>query len=118
MTTNKNFLKNVEIKTHIVIEQPYESEEEQLKAYILLLGPGSSGSYDEKTKIGIIRTFKPIIDKLVEAGYKDLEFCNGGDDDHMVIDHDTKTFGFFEDYPPSEEDIGRAESLQELYNKH
>ena len=46
-----------------------------------------------------------------------MNFCNGGDDDTLVVDHLRKEFGFFEDFYPTQcmlEDA-KFENLAEMF---
>jgi hypothetical protein len=65
--------------------------------------------------MGYICSFEEKCEELDKLGYKNLNFCNGGDDDWLVIDHDTKTYGFFEDYVPCQKQILKAKTLTELW---
>lgn len=75
---------------------------------------GSWGIYDKKEKKGIIGTYCPVIKKLVSDGYKDIGYCNGGDDDILVVDHQRKEYTFFEDYVPI--DLQEFETLQAAHD--
>ncbi len=75
-----------------------------------------SGHYNPVTGIHQIWTFKQDIEQLRALGYRDLEFCNGGDDDILCIDHARKEYGFFEDHLPKLTHIAKAKTLQELYH--
>lgn len=74
----------------------YKSADEHTKEYCKHIGYGASGSYDSKTKLGTISSHLEECKKLEKAGYKNLHFCNGGDDDILIVDHDRKEFGFLE----------------------
>ena len=67
-----------------------------MKEYCRHIGYGSSGSFDDKTGEGTISSHLEECKNLENIGYKNLNFCNGGDDDILVIDHDRKEFGFVE----------------------
>lgn len=74
----------------------YQSNAEYTEEYCRHIGYGSSGSFDEETGEGTIWSHLEECKNLENIGYKNLNFCNGGDDDILVIDHDTKEFGFVE----------------------
>lgn len=109
---------NVTIEPPKTVRKKWDSYADHEEEYKRLYAPGSSGHYDSKTKTGSITSYRAIIDKLEAKGYKHLSFCNGGDDDHLLVDHDAKEFGFFEDYQPSEEAIRKTKDLQTLYDNH
>lgn len=74
----------------------YKSHDFYTKEYCKHIGYGASGSFDYKTNKGTIRSHFKECKKLEKLGYKNLKFCNGGDDDILVVDHDKKEFGFVE----------------------
>lgn len=74
----------------------YQTKELYMQEYSSHIGYGASGSYDDKTKIGIIHSHLKKCKELEKNGYRNLHFCNGGDDDILIIDHDNKEFAFVE----------------------
>lgn len=74
----------------------YESNDAYTKEYCRHIGYGSSGQFDDKTGEGTICSHLEECKILENIGYKNLNFCNGGDDDILVVDHDRKEFGFVE----------------------
>ena len=109
---------DIEIVHDDVLEKTFKSHASYTKEYVTHIGYGASGQYDEKTRIGKISSHKKKCKMLEKKGYKNLKFCNGGDDDVLVIDHDTKTFGFFEDYAPFGRNLSTAKTLTELWENH
>lgn len=109
---------DLEIIYEDVLKKKFKSDEQYIKEYKTHIDYGASGQYDEKTKIGIIHSHKKKCKILEKKGYKNLKFCNGGDDDVLVIDHDTKTFGFFEDYAPFGCNLQTAKTLTKLWENH
>lgn len=89
------------------------STEEFGRLYTINLSVGSNASHSSVTGGYRIKTFIDAIRELEKNGYKNLQFCNGGDDDILVIDHKRKEFGFFEDNVPPLE----GNSLQEIWEK-
>jgi hypothetical protein len=79
------------------------------------IGYGASGTYNDKTKVGEISSFLKQAKKLEKHGYKNLKFCNGGDNDHLIADHEAKEFGFFEYFLHSH--LDSAANLTDLWNK-
>lgn len=79
---------------------------------------GASGNYNtigfEVVK-GTISSHLAKCTELNSKGYKNLKFCNGGDDDVLVVDHEMKEYGFFEDYPPTEEQLKSGASLTAIW---
>lgn len=78
------------------LTKKYKSQEDHVAEYCKHIGYGASGSFDDKTNKGIIRSHLKECKKLESAGYKNLHFCNGGDDDILIVDHDRKEFAFVE----------------------
>lgn len=70
--------------------------EKHERDYLTHVGFGASGFFDTKTNRGYIMSCKGDCLKLLKQGYKHLKFCNGGDDDFLIVDHLNKEFGFFE----------------------
>lgn len=106
---------NIEIFDKQRINKKFTSDSKYLDEYKKHLGYGASGCYDSKTKIGQISSYAKICKLLILRGYANLGFCNGGDDDWLVVDHDAKEFGFFEDNSPTKKQIQRAKTLIELW---
>jgi len=78
------------------ITKKYKSGDAHIKEYCKHIGYGSSGVFNDKTNIGTIWSHRRVCKALEKKGYKNLHFCNGGDDDVLIIDHDKKQFGFLE----------------------
>lgn len=98
------------------LEKTFKSESAFNKEYITHIGYGASGQYNNG--VGIIWSHRDACQKLEKKGYKNLQFCNGGDDDILVVDHDAKEFGFFEDYAPFGRNLKTAKTLTELWQNH
>lgn len=99
-----------------IIKAKFKSDEDHTKEYCKHIGMGASGSFDSKTGIGIIRSFRKQVELLRSLGYKNLNFDNGGDNDHLVVDHEKKEFGFFEGKPYNLEKW--RGSLRDLWNTY
>jgi hypothetical protein len=89
-----------EVLKKTVIRPKSKAEFEETYRKCLKISAGNSGSADESKNTYEIRTFAPSAEKLQKAGYKDLKFCNGGDDDVLIVDHKNKEYAFFEDNVP------------------
>lgn len=86
------------------------------KEYLTHIGYGASGMFDTKTNKGYIMSCKDVCLQLLKQGYKHLKFCNGGDDDFLVVDHLNKEFGFFEyGYPCNLENILDEKTLTNIW---
>ena len=110
--------KRFEVCQKAFIRKRWSSIEKQNEEYLPHAYFGGSGSYNSKTKWGYIASFLVKCRELLAAGYKNMQFCNGGDDDYLVIDHQRKEFGFFEDGYPSEEELAKGNSLRQLWKEH
>ena len=98
------------------ISKKFKSDSDYINEYKTHIGYGASGQYTNG--VGLISSHKEQCEKLEKEGYKNLNFCNGGDDDILVVDHDSKEFGFFEDYAPFGENLKTAKTLTELWKNH
>jgi hypothetical protein len=108
----------IEIFDQQIIQKKWKNYDAHTQDYLPHIGYGASGTYDSITKKGTIRSYMKKCKELEKAGYKNLKFCNGGDDDWLVVDHDAKEFGFFEDYAPSLERAVKFDNLTTLWNNH
>lgn len=107
------------IREKDVIEKSFEDYEAYMREYATHIGFASTGTYNHDTGIGKITSYRSaIMTHLVRKGYTRLNFCNGGDDDFMVVDHTGKEFGFFEDCLPTEASMQAAVSLSDLWERH
>ncbi len=97
------------------IRKKFKNEDADYAEYCGHIGYGASGMFDDKTQIGLISSHKDDCKKLEKSGYINLKFCNGGDDDWLVVDHERKEFGFFEDNAPCESAMKRCKTLTELW---
>jgi len=102
-------------KEMILVE--YKSTDEYSSIYQTHIDYGASGSYRVAGNIGIIWSYKTICQKLEKKGYKNLNFCNGGDDDILIVDHDNKCFGFFENPTPPEDALNSVTTLEKLWKE-
>ena len=78
------------------LSKKWKSNNHHTKEYCNHIGYGASGAFDSKTKKGYIMSHLKECKKLEKLGYKNLRFCNGGDDDILVVDHGRKEFAFVE----------------------
>ena len=108
----------IEIFDKQIIRKNWKNSDAQTRDYLPHIGYGASCEYNTKTKKGTIRSYMKKCKELEKMGYKNLNFCNGGDDDWLVVDHDAKEFGFFEDYSPNLERAARFDDLTTLWNNH
>lgn len=93
----------------------YSDSEAYYNEYKKHLHYGSSGVFSDSTGIGTISSHAKECRKLEKAGYINLNFANGGDDDILLVDHTAKQYGFFERPMPSADKIKQAKSLRELW---
>lgn len=98
------------------IKKEFETYDAYNKEYRKHIPYGSSGQYTDKDGIGIIWSFLDACQKLEHDGYTNLKFENGGDDDILLIDHENKEYGFFEDVTPTPDQIKRAKNLKQLWD--
>ncbi len=105
---------NYEILDKKRITQQFESNDAYTVEYVSHIGYGASGSYCDKTKIGKINSYRDQAKRLEQLGYTNLKFCNGGDDDWLVVDHTRKEFAFFEDNKPLDEMLYKCTSLEDF----
>jgi len=87
-----------------ILVREFSDRESYTAEYVKHIGNGASGTYDPNTKIGKISSFLNHINGLKKQGYKSLNLCNGGDDDHLIADHKLKEFGLFEYFLTSQLD--------------
>lgn len=108
-----------EIINKEILQRDFSSQAEYYKEYSLHISfpCGASGMYDLKTKKGTIWSHFKVVKQLRLNRYKDLRFCNGGDDDVLVIDHQRKEYAFFEDNAPSMERLIERSNLKSFMNE-
>ncbi len=107
-----------EVKDKTTIKKKWETNAAHTMEYVDHIGYGASGCYDTVSRCGYIYSFLEACKVLEKAGYNNLKFNNGGDDDWLVIDHERKEYGFFEDYVPSRDAMNHCETLKELWESH
>jgi hypothetical protein len=108
-------LKNFEVIEKESFSKFFETEKEYYQEYAKHIGYGSSGSFYIERDYGCIHSFMRVCKLLETQGYKNLNFCNGGDDDILIVDHNNKEFGFFENPGPQEEALNQYENLAQLW---